>query len=93
MGEWVLGCTGQDPGCGSLGSGEGAGRRQPEGKARLAGAGDWQLATALGNVQQMVPWNQVVASYWGRGKLGKWGCSPSCPDCLLCPSSEVAGSL
>lgn len=38
-------------------AGEGAGRHQREGKARLAGAGDWQLAMALGDVQQMVSWN------------------------------------
>ena len=58
----MLGCTGGDPGCGSLGSEQGAGRRQPEGKARQAGAADWQLATALVNVQQMVPWNEAAAS-------------------------------
>lgn len=45
-----------------LAVGEGAGRHQLEGKARLAGAGDWQLAMALGDVQQMVSWNQVGAS-------------------------------
>lgn len=37
--------------------GWGAGRRQPEGKARRAGAGGWELTMALGNVRQMVPWN------------------------------------
>lgn len=58
----MLGCTGQGPGCGSLSSGEGAGGRQQQGKARRAGAGDWQLAMALGNAQQMVPWNEVDAS-------------------------------
>lgn len=53
----MLGCFGWAPGCGRLGGGGGAGRHQREGKARLAGAGDWQLAMALGDVQQMVSWN------------------------------------
>lgn len=66
----MLGCTGEDPGCGSLGSGEGAGRRQPEGKGRLAGAGDWQRATALVNVQQTVPGIKLLPANRTEANLG-----------------------
>lgn len=65
VGQQVPGYAGQNPGCGSLGSVEGAGRRQLEGKGRLAGAGGWLLATALGMLCRWSHGITLVPANWG----------------------------
>lgn len=49
---------------------EGAGRRQLEGKGRLAGAGGWLLATATGRLSR---WSRGIALVPATGDEGNLG--------------------
>lgn len=77
--------TGKDPGRGGTGSGEGAGGRQPEAKARLAGAGDWQLAMTLGMFSRWSRGIKLVPASRAEANLGSGAIDQAVPTvhCVL----------